>query len=329
MSSQEKKDKKSSKEKLPVAPKKRFFNVEKRFGYTMHEIWTHKMSYGLIAPFFIIFIVFTLIPLVVSSVLSFTYFDMINLPKFTGWDNFVYLFVDDALFLKAFTNTIFYAVIVGPTGYIMSYFFAWFISQVPKKIRFLYTLAFYAPALTSGVAMSVVWLVMFANDSQGYLNSWLMKLGLITTPIQFLSDVNWIMPVIIIISLWSSLGTGFLSFVAGFTNVDRELYDAAAVDGITSRFQRLLYVDIPQTMPQLLFAAVLQITGSFTVGSISQQVVGHPSPSDAGLTIMLHLADYSGTRFEVGYASAIAVVLSVLILGLGRICFRVLGDKEG
>lgn len=175
--------------------------------------------------------------------------------------------------------------------------------------------------------MSVVWLVFFANDSQGYLNSLLLNAGFITEPIQFLTSVKWIMPVIIIVALWSSLGAGFLSFVAGFTNVDKELYDAAMVDGITSRFQRLIYVDIPQTMPQLLFSAVLTITGSFTVGTLSQQLVGHPSPEDAGLTIMLHLSDYAGQRFEVGYASAIAVVLSVMVLGIGRVAFRLLGDK--
>ncbi|MBR7077246.1 MAG: sugar ABC transporter permease [Clostridia bacterium] len=297
------------------------------FSYTMHEIWNHKMSYALIAPFFICFITFTLLPLIASAVLSFFYFDSLSWPQFIFWDNYVYLFVEDSLFLKAFSNTLYYAVIVGPVSYIASYFFAWFINQVPTKLRPIYTLAFYAPSLCSGIAMGVVWLVMFANDSQGYINSVLLNAGLITEPIQFLQDVKWIMPVIIIVALWSSLGAGFLSFVAGFTNVDKELYDAAMVDGITSRFQRLIYIDIPQTMPQLLFSAVLTITGSFTVGGLSQTLVGHPSPEDAGLTIMLHLGDYAGQRFEVGYASAIAVVLSVMVLGIGRLAFKLLQEK--
>lgn len=296
--------------------------------YTLHEIWNHKMSYALTAPFFICFFVFTLLPLIASAVLSFFYFDSLSWPKFTGWENYVYLFVDDSLFLKAFSNTLYYAVIVGPVSYIASYFFAWFINQVPKKIRPIYTLCFYAPSLCSGIAMAVVWKVMFANDSQGYINSVLLNAGLITSPIQFLTSVDWIMPVIIIVALWSSLGAGFLSFVAGFTNVDKELYDAAMVDGITSRFQRLIYVDIPQTMPQLLFSAVLTITGAFTVGALSQTLIGHPSPEDAGLTIMLHLADYAGQRFEVGYASAIAVVLSVIVLAIGRLAFKLLAEKE-
>ena len=212
-----------------------------------------------------------------------------NPPVFTGWDNYVYLFVDDPLFLKAFNNTMFYAFIVGPVGYIASYFFAWFINQIPTRVRPFYVLAFYAPSLTAGVAMSVVWLVMFADDSQGYLNSILIQMGLIYEPIQWLKDVNLIMPVIIIISLWSSLGTGFLSFVAGFTNVDRDLYDAAAVDGVVSRFQRLIYIDIPQTCH------------SFVCGHTANNrcVYGWcykpancrtSSPEDAGLTIMLHLS---------------------------------------
>lgn len=314
-----------NKNNSPVKPKKRFFNVEKRFGYTMHEMWNHKISYGLIAPFYILFITFSLLPLIASAALSFFYWNVLEAPVFNGWTNYVYLFVDDALFLKALSNTLYYAIIVGPVAYMLSYFLAWFINQVPDKIRPIYTLAFYAPSLTSSVAMAVVWSVMFSNDSAGYLNSVLMNLGIISEPILWTTDVNWIMPVGIIVALWSSLGTGFLSFVAAFRGVDRELYDAAAVDGITSRFQRLLYVDIPQTMPQMLFAAVLQITSALSVGAT---LAGHPTPEDAGLTIMLHLGDYSGQRFEVGYASAIAVVLSLLIIGLGRIAFKILADKE-
>ena len=294
----------------------------------MHEIWRYRMSYALVAPFVIAFVIFTLIPLGASTVLSLFYYNVLETPRWVGLQNYVYLFVDDTLFLKAFSNTMYYAVIVGPIGYIMQYFFAWFINQVPKKIKPLYVLAFYAPALAGGIMLSVVWLIIFANDSQGYLNSLLLNMGLISEPIPWLQDVRYIMPIIIIVSLWSSLGTGFLTFVAAFTNVDTELYDAGAVDGITSKFQRLIYIDIPQTTGSMLFSAVLQITGAFSVGGICAAIAGHPSPEDAALTIMLHLGDYSGQRFEVGYASAIAVVLTVLILGIGRLAFKILGEKE-
>ena len=324
-----KKDKElATTEKVQAAPKKRFFNVEKRFGYTMHQIWRYKMSYALIAPFVIAFVLFQLIPLVASTVLSFFYYNILETPRWVGLDNYVYLFVDDTLFLKAFSNTMYYAVVVGPVSYIMQYFFAWFINQIPKKIKPLYVLAFYAPALAGGIMLSVVWLIIFANDSQGYLNSLLLNMGLISEPIPWTVNVNYIMPIIIIVSLWSSLGTGFLTFVAAFTNVDTELYDAAAVDGITSKFQKLIYIDIPQTTGSMLFSAVLSITGAFSVGGICAAIAGHPSPEDAALTIMLHLGDYAGQRFEVGYASAIAVVLTILILGCGRLAFKILGEKE-
>ena len=309
----------------PTAPKKRFFNVEKRFGYTMHEIWRNKMSYALVAPFFIAFIIFQVIPLVVSTVLSLFYYNILEDPTWVGLDNFVYLFVDDTLFLKAFSNTMYYAVITGPTSYLMQYFFAWFINQTPKKLKPFYVFAFYTPAMTGGIVSTVVWGIMFASDSQGYLNAILLNMGLISEPVQWLITPSYIMPITIFVTLWSSLGTGFLSFVAGFAGVNRELYDAAEVDGVTSRFQKLIYVDIPQTMPHMLFAAILQITGAFSVGAT---MGGHPSPEDAGLTIMLHLGDYSGTRFEVGYASAIAVVLTIIIQGCGRLAFKAFGSKE-
>ncbi|MDR0288299.1 MAG: sugar ABC transporter permease [Clostridiales bacterium] len=310
-------------------PKKRFFNVEKRFGYTMHEIYVHRISYFLMTPFMIFFILFIVVPTLASVVLSFTYYNILQPPRFIGWLNYKSLLVDDQLFIVALKNTLYFAIVTGPVGYVLSYFFAWLIHQVPKKIRVVYTTAFYIPSLTSGIAMSVVWLVIFANDRYGWLNSTLIRLGLITDPIQFLSNVKTIMGVIIFISLWQSLGTGFLSFVAGFDNVNTELYDAGAVDGITSKFQRLIYIDIPQTMPQLLFSAILQVTASFRVGDISQAVAGFPSPGDAGLTIVLHLRDYAITRYEMGYASAIAVILFIMIFGLGRVCFRVFGSKEG
>jgi len=309
-------------------PKKRFFNVEKRFGYTMHEMYVNRISYFLLAPFAILFLIFLVAPTVASLYLSFTYYNVLQPPRFIGWSNFSHLLVDDELFITSLRNTLYFAIVTGPVGYVLSYFFAWLIHQVPRKIRTVYTTVLFIPSLTSGVAMSVVWLVIFANDSKGYLNSILFKLGLIYDPIQWLQNVNYIMPVIIFISLWQSLGVGFLSFVAGFDNVDTELYDAGAVDGITTKFQRLIYIDIPSTMPQLLFSAILQVTGSFRVGEISSSVAGFPSPSDAGLTVVLHLKDYAVTRYELGYASAIAIVLFLMIFGLGRVCFKVLGEKE-
>ncbi len=270
---------------------------------------------------------FIILPVLASLGLSFTYYNVLEPPRFTGLSNYRTLFVEDDLFLKALANTFYFSIVSGPLGYFAAFFLAWMIYQVPKKFKTVLTVVFYAPSLTSGVAMAVVWLVVFSNDSFGYLNQILMRMDLIAEPLQWLSNVNLIMPVIIVISLWMSLGVGFLAFLAGFETINAELYDAGKIDGIRSRMQELWYITLPGMKPQLLFGAVLTIVGAFKVGEISMAIAGYPSPLDAGLTIALHLRDYAVLRYEMGYASAISVVLFAIIYVLGRICFRVLSSR--
>lgn len=293
----------------------------------MREVWRYRMSYLLISPFFILFLLFIIVPTVTSAGLSFTYYNILQPPRWTGWTNFKTLLVDDDIFIKSLTNTLYFALVTGPLGYVLAFLFAWLIHQIPKRARTLYTTVFYVPSLTSGVAMAVVWLVLFANDSNGYLNSFLMQMGFINEPIQWLQNVKLILPVVIVISLWMSLGTGFLAFLAGFETINNELYDAGKVDGIRSRFQELWHITIPSMKPQMLFGAVLSVVGSFKVGEISKAVAGFPSPLYAGHTIVLHLQDYAVLRYEMGYAAAISVVLFILIYGLGKICFTVFASK--
>ncbi|MBP1991749.1 carbohydrate ABC transporter permease [Paenibacillus eucommiae] len=290
-------------------------------------LWRWRASYLFLAPFLLLFLVFIITPVLTSAGLSFTYYNMLEPPRFNGWSNYKLLFVDDDIFIKALTNTFYFALVTGPASYILAFLFAWLIHQVPRRIRPLYTTMFYIPSLTSGVAMAVVWLVLFANDSYGYLNSLLMVAGLIDEPIQWLQNVKLIMPVIITISLWMSLGTGFLAFLAGFETINTELYDAGKVDGIRSRVQELWYITIPSMKPQMLFGAVLAVVGSFKVGEISQAVAGFPSPLYAGHTIVLHLRDYAFLRYEMGYAAAISVLLFLIIYGLGKLCFRMFASK--
>jgi len=290
-------------------------------------MWRWRISYLFLAPFLLLFVLFIALPTLTSLGLSFTYYNILEPPRFTGLSNYRALFADDDIFITALLNTLYFALITGPVGYGLAFFFAWMIHQVPTKFRAYYTTVFYIPSLTSGVAMAVVWLVIFSNDSYGYLNSLLMTFGFIMEPIQWLSDVKLIMPVIISISLWMSLGTGFLAFLAGFETINRELYDAGKVDGIRSRLQEMWYITIPSMKPQMLFGAVLAVVGSFKVGEISMAVAGFPSPLYAGHTIILHLQDYAVIRYEMGYAAAISVVLFVLIFGLGRLCFKVFSSK--
>ncbi|KRE45025.1 ABC transporter permease [Paenibacillus sp. Soil522] len=285
----------------------------------------NRVSYLFLAPFLILFTLFTIVPVVTSVVLSFTYYNILETPKFIGLSNYRLLFVDDDIFLKAIGITLKFAFITGPVGYVMAFLLAWLISQIPQKYRFFYTLCYYTPSITSATAMSVVWLYLFAGDRKGLLNYFAAKLGIIDEPYLFLQNIHSIVPVIIIVSLWMSMGVGFLAFLAGLQNVPKDLYEAGEIDGIKYRWQQLIYITVPSVKPQLLFGAVLQVVSSLTVFDVSVQLVGLPSPLYAGHTILTHLFDYAFIKFEMGYAAAIAVVLFVMMIGLNRLIFNWLG----
>lgn len=268
----------------------------------------------LLTPFTILFTLFTLVPIVAAIVLSFFYFNMTTMPTFVGFENYVRLFFDDNVFLIALRNTAIFAMITGPLSYILSFAVAWLINEFNRTVRTILTLAFYLPSLAGNVYF--VWTYIFSGDSYGFLNSLLIRLGLMTDPIQWLTDTKYMMPVVIVVILWLSLGTGFLSFVAGLQSLDRELYEAAAIDGLPNRFAELWYVTLPQMGPQLLFGAVMQISTSFAVGYECMNLTGFPSTDYATQTLVLHILDFGQIRFEMGYACAVAVVLFALMLGM-------------
>lgn len=284
------------------------------------------MGYLFLAPFLILFITFTVVPVVYAFGLSFTNYNMLQDATWAGVDNYRLLFLDDSVFITAIGNTLTFSIIVGPTGYLMSFFAAWVINQL--KAKRLFALAFYAPSITSGIAMTTVWMVAFASDRQGYINNFLINMGLIEQPILWNTDPNYIMTVIIIIQLWMSMGTGFLVFLAGLQNVDHSLYEAGAIDGVKNKFQELFYITLPSMKPQLLFGAINSIVSSFGVFEIATQVAGMPSPQYAGHTIVAHLYDYAFLRFQMGYASAVAVVLFVMTFVLGRVVMKLLSSKD-
>ncbi|MCQ6563113.1 carbohydrate ABC transporter permease [Paenibacillus mendelii] len=292
------------------------------------QIVRYRMSYLFLAPFMLLFIMFTVVPVFTAIGLSFTYYNILESPRWVGLLNYKTLFVNDDIFLKAVGNTLKFAVITGPVGYCMSFVLAWLIHQIPHKYRFFYTLCFYTPAITSGTAVAVVWAYLFSGDRYGMINSWAIRLGILDEPWLWLKDVKTILPVLILVSLWMSMGVGFLAFLAGLANVSREMYEAATIDGVKYRWQELWYVTLPAMKPQLLFGAVLTIVSSLQVFDISVALAGNPSTLYAGHVIMTHLNDYAFVRFEMGYAAAIAVVLFLLMVGLNRFIFNILGDKE-
>jgi len=286
------------------------------------RIKKNKASYVLIAPYFILFFAFTVLPVTMSITLSFTSFNVLEPPVFIGWDNYIRLFLNDDIFRIAIRNTLIFAVITGPVSYFMCLLFAWIINEFRGKLRAFITLIFYAPSI-SGNAY-VVWNLILRGDKYGILNGILLGLDLLNEPVIWMKTEKYVLMFLIIVQLWLSLGTGFLTFIAGLQTIDKTLYEAAAIDGIKNRWQELWYVTLPSMKPQLLFGAVMQITQSFAVADISIQLAGNPSVNYAGTTIVTHLLDYGSIRYEMGYASAIATVLFILMVGSNRIVQKLL-----
>lgn len=283
-----------------------------------------------LAPYLILFLVFIVIPVGLAMILSFTDFDSVNFPTWVGLKNYISLFTSDAVFMQyVVPNTLKFSLIAGPLGYILSFIMAWMLAQVPKKSRTVLALILYSPSMTSGVAMTVIWKVLFNGDQTGYLNSMLLNWGLIREPVQWLQSTEWLMPVMIIVTLWSSMGVGFLSMLAGILNINQELYEAGYIDGIRNRFQEIVHITIPALKPQMLFGAVMAVVNTFQAGAIGVTLSGsNPTPQYAGQLVLNHIEDYGFLRYEMGYASAISVVLLLFIAICSKSVFKLFGDSE-
>ena len=298
------------------------FAKVKKSSSLKHRMIKSKTSYLMMAPFLILFFVFTVTPIVISMVLSFTHFNMLEAPTFTGWTNYTKLLLEDNVFLIALKNTLLFAVITGPVSYLLCLLFAWIINEFHGKLRAFLTLIFYAPSICGQAYL--IWNVILTGDRYGYLNGILLDLGIINTAQAWMKTEKYVLPILIIVQLWLSLGTGFLSFIAGLQTVDKTLYEAAAVDGIKNRWQELWHITLPSMKPQLMFGAVMQITQSFAVADVSIMLAGNPSVNNAGTTVVTHLLDNSTYRFDMGYASAIATVLFILMVGTNKFVQKIL-----
>jgi len=281
-----------------------------KWAWTWMMMKQYKIGYVMVAPFIITFLIFTAIPMVGSFLVSFTSYNMIEMPKFIFMQNYVNLFVADDLFVIALRNTLMFAVIIGPGTFLLSLIAAWFLNELSPKLRSFMTFVFYAPSLAGGGTL--IFTLLFSSDAYGYVNGWLMEMGTIDEPILWFTNPQYCVPLIIIITLWGSLGTGFLSFVAGLQGVNRSLYEAGAIDGITNRWQELWYITLPSIRGNMMFAAVLSITGAFGFASA---LAGNPSTDYCAYTLSMHLTEYSGVRWEIGYASAISIIMFLLTFG--------------
>ena len=293
-----------------------------KWQWTWKEMKRNKVAYLMVAPYMLVFTCFTVLPVVLSMVISFTDFNMLELPNIVWLDNYVRLFLEDDIFLIAAKNTFIFAAIVGPVSYIMSLMVAWFINELSPKIRAIVTLIFYAPSISGQVYL--VWATLFSSDSYGWANAWLMELGITNKEILFFEDADWVMPLCIVVAIWTSLGTSFLAFIAGLQGIDKAQFEAGAVDGIRNRWQELWYITLPNMKSQLMFGAVMSITNSFGFGAVVTALCGFPSVDYAAHTIVHHLEDYANQRFEIGYSSTIAVILFVVMIGANSLVKKVL-----
>ncbi|QMS84223.1 carbohydrate ABC transporter permease [Candidatus Xianfuyuplasma coldseepsis] len=287
--------------------------------------------YTFVAPYALLFILLIALPVLVAMFLSFTYFNTIQAPVFIGLKNYVDIFTGDSVFLqKALSNTILFSVVVGPIGYMLSFVLAWMLAQVPHKARTIYAVIIYSPSITGPIMMANVWRILFSGDETGHLNNLLMNVfGIIDTPIQFMQDADWLFPIMIVVSLWSSMGLGFLAMLAGVLNIDRSLYEAAAIDGMRNRWQEIFYITIPSMKPQMLFGAVMAIIGTFNSAGLAAALAGGTAPPQyAGWLIVDHANDFGFTRFEMGYASAITVILLLIVVMFNQISYKLFGERD-
>ncbi|MGB4090728.1 MAG: sugar ABC transporter permease [Ruminococcus flavefaciens] len=286
------------------------------------SIKQNKECYLMIAPFMLFFIVFTVVPVIMSLPMGFTDFNMAQAPKFVGLSNYTTLFLSDKIFIRSIRVTLVFALLTGPVSYVLCFMLAWLINELPPKLKTIFTLIFYAPSMAN---VYTVWQLIFSGDINGYLNSFLIDLGIINSPVQWLTDGRYVLGVTIVVQLWISLGAGFLALRAGFQNIDRSLYEAAAIEGIRTKWQELIYIVIPSMGPQMMFAAVMQIVSSFTAGTVAQSLVGFPSTDYKAHTIMTHAYDYGWVRFEMGYAAAICMILFIAMFICNKLISKALG----
>lgn len=284
----------------------------------------------LLAPYALLFIIFIAIPVAIAILLSFTNFNVVQTPTWAGFTNYITLLTQDEIFLKyVLPNTIKYALIVGPVGYVLSFIIAWMLAQIQRIPRTILATILYLPSMLGGVFISIIWKTFFSGDENGYLNSILLRLDIIDTPIQFLQSPTYLLNIVIIVSLWSSMGVGFLALLAGVLNVPADQYEAGAIDGIKNRFQEMIYVTIPNMKPQMLFGAVMAIVNAFNNGGIGVTLSGvNPTPEYSAQLIINHIEDYGYARYEMGYAAALSVVLLLIVWLMSKIAYKLFGERD-
>ena len=268
--------------------------------------WQRWSGLLFVTPWLITFLWFTLGPFIASIYLSFTNYRFIGLPEWVGMNNYVRLFTDDAKFIRSVINTLYYTAVHVPGIMIMAFFVAILLNQKVKG-QPIYRTAFYLPSVTAGVATAYLWILLLQPN--GLVNQFLGLVG-IDGP-NWLTSSTWAMPALILMSFWG-LGTTMIIYLAALQGIPQHLYEAASVDG-AGVIRKMWHVTVPMMTPAIFLTAVLQIIGSWQVFT-QALIVTNGGPRDSTLFILLHLYRTGFEYFQMGYASAIAWVLFVIIL---------------
>ena len=280
-------------------------------------------------PYMFLFGIFILLPIILAVLLSFCYYDGVQAPSFAGLGNYITLLTQDRVLMEhVLPNTIWIALICGPFSLVLQFLLAWSLAHIPPKPRTVLALIFYSPSMTSGATMAAIWKILFSGDRHGYINGLLLNWGLIDVPIDFLQSTTYILPIVVVVTLWSTMGEGFLSIMAGIINNDQEIYEAAYVDGLKNNFQEMIYITIPSMKPAMLFAAVMAIVNTFSVGQVAVDLTGsNPTPQYAGQTFITHISDHGFTQYEMGYAAALSVALIIITFAVSTIANKLFLEK--
>ena len=295
---------------------------KKHYNDKQNNLKKNLACYMMVAPFMLLFVFFVVLPIITSFFISLTDFDMVGVPKLIGFDNYIRIFVEDEEFITSFRNTLALAVVTGPIGYFACLLIAWLINEFNPALRSFLTICFYAPTISG--TLYVIWGFIFSGDQYGILNSFLINMGILDEPFQWLTETSTILPIVMIVQVWMSLGSAFLSFIAGLQGVPKSIYEAGAVDGVKNRWQELFFLTLPSMGPQLLFGAVMQIAAAFAIGPVVTSLCGYPTTDNAGLTMTTLITDYGTIRYEMGYACALSFVLFVIILLTHKIVEKII-----
>jgi len=280
------------------------------------------IAYSFIAPNFIGFAIFTLVPIIMAVGLSFMKWNgsAVQSPKFVGIDNYARLF-KDSRFIDAFEHTIVYTVLTVPLTMIAALFLALVLNKKLFGRNFFRTVSFF-PYVASLVAVAAVWNALFSPD-MGPVNEILRVFG-VSNPPRWAADKNWAMPTLIMFSVWKNMGYYMVMYLAGLQNISPELYEAASLDGAGAA-QKFKYVTLPQLGPTTFLVLVMVTIQCFKVYDIVLMITGG-GPGTSTLVLVYHIYNVAFVQWDLGYAAAISMVLFLMVLTVTIIQFR--GEKK-